>query len=207
MADIEHKNIPEAGLHEPKGVSLATAGQVYISDGVGSGAWSDNPADISNVSVERLLDAISLATDQQPSATNSPIQLEFGAAQFSASDPVSIDALGALTINTAGTYRIKISLAYGRTGGSGTSELYFRALVNGTQAGQSIHAKVGSADVYLPYSDEAWLTLPAATVITYEMIRDSSGSNSGGLFTSNPVTSGWNDNPCAALRVERLTRL
>lgn len=207
MANVEHKNIPEAGLHEPKGVSLATAGQVYISDGVGSGAWSDNPADISNVSIERLLDAVSLAANQQPSATDSPIQLEFGAAQFSGSDPVSIDALGALTINTAGTYRIKISLAYGRTGGSGTSELYFRALVNGTQAGQSVHAKVGGSDVYIPYSDEAWLTVPAATVITYEMIRDSSGNNSGGVFAGNPITAGWNDNPCAALRVERLTRL
>lgn len=36
---IEHKDIAEAGLHEPKGVSLATTGQVYVADGLGSGNW------------------------------------------------------------------------------------------------------------------------------------------------------------------------
>jgi len=36
---IQHRNIPEAQLHEPKGASTATSGQVYTSDGAGSGAW------------------------------------------------------------------------------------------------------------------------------------------------------------------------
>ncbi len=34
---IEHVNIPEAELHEPKGVSVATSGKAYITDGAGSG--------------------------------------------------------------------------------------------------------------------------------------------------------------------------
>ena len=41
MADIEHKNIPDAGRHEPKGASTAAAGSVYVSDGAGSGSWTD----------------------------------------------------------------------------------------------------------------------------------------------------------------------
>lgn len=36
---IQHKSIPDADLHEPKGVASATDGQVYIADGSGSGAW------------------------------------------------------------------------------------------------------------------------------------------------------------------------
>ena len=36
---IEHANIPEAGLHEPKGASTAAANRVYKSDGAGSGDW------------------------------------------------------------------------------------------------------------------------------------------------------------------------
>jgi len=36
---IEHKNIPEDGLHEPKGISIASASRVYKSDGAGSGSW------------------------------------------------------------------------------------------------------------------------------------------------------------------------
>ncbi len=39
MADIEHKDITEANLHEPKGISAALAGAVLQSDGAGSGSW------------------------------------------------------------------------------------------------------------------------------------------------------------------------
>lgn len=41
MATIQHKNIPEAQLHEPKGVSLASLGHVYVADGAGTGIWKD----------------------------------------------------------------------------------------------------------------------------------------------------------------------
>lgn len=37
---IEHDAIPNADLHEPKGASSATSGQVYVADGAGSGAWT-----------------------------------------------------------------------------------------------------------------------------------------------------------------------
>lgn len=36
---IQHKNIPDAQLHEPKGVASATAESVYHSNGLGSGSW------------------------------------------------------------------------------------------------------------------------------------------------------------------------
>lgn len=36
---IEHKNIPDAQLHEPKGAASATNGEVYVADGAGSGVW------------------------------------------------------------------------------------------------------------------------------------------------------------------------
>lgn len=37
---VEHRNIPESGLHEPKGASTAASDRVYRSDGGGSGSWS-----------------------------------------------------------------------------------------------------------------------------------------------------------------------
>lgn len=36
---IQHRDIPEAELHEPKGVSLAAEGTVYIATGQGTGIW------------------------------------------------------------------------------------------------------------------------------------------------------------------------
>ena len=40
MADVQHKDLPDAQLHEPKGASSANAGDVYVSDGAGSGSWA-----------------------------------------------------------------------------------------------------------------------------------------------------------------------
>jgi len=36
---IEHKDIPDAELHEPKGAAGAAAGDMFIADGAGSGSW------------------------------------------------------------------------------------------------------------------------------------------------------------------------
>lgn len=36
---IEHKNIPDSELHEPKGIATATTKEIYVADGTGSGDW------------------------------------------------------------------------------------------------------------------------------------------------------------------------
>lgn len=36
-----HSSLTDPELHEPKGASTATAGQVYIANGSGSGSWSN----------------------------------------------------------------------------------------------------------------------------------------------------------------------
>lgn len=38
---IEHANITDPEIHEPKGVSSAQADKVYVSDGLGSGSWQE----------------------------------------------------------------------------------------------------------------------------------------------------------------------
>jgi len=43
MADIQHVNITDPQLHEPKGASSASSGTAYIADGAGSGAWQIIP--------------------------------------------------------------------------------------------------------------------------------------------------------------------
>jgi hypothetical protein len=47
---IQHKNIAEADLHEPKGVSTATSKECYVADGAGSGDWQKiEPAQLAGV--------------------------------------------------------------------------------------------------------------------------------------------------------------
>lgn len=40
MATIQHKDIPDAQRHEPKGISSASANSLYMSNGSASGAWT-----------------------------------------------------------------------------------------------------------------------------------------------------------------------
>jgi hypothetical protein len=40
LANVEHSDITDPEIHEPKGASAAGADTVYIADGAGSGAWS-----------------------------------------------------------------------------------------------------------------------------------------------------------------------
>mgnify|MGYP003624909292 CR=1 len=161
---------------------------------------------IKDLNIERILDGVSLATTQFPTGLGevNSLQIEFGAGVVT--PQASLSSLGAITINETGTYRVKISLIFGRTSNPNTSRLRFRALVNGVQAGLTIGATVPNANSSTPYTDEAWLSLPAGTVITYEVMRDSSGSDEGGLVlpTVTAATApSWNQAATAAIRIER----
>lgn len=43
---VEHRNLPDNALHEPKGASSAGADRVYISNGSGSGSWGKVNANV-----------------------------------------------------------------------------------------------------------------------------------------------------------------
>ena len=160
--------------------------------------------------IERLYDGETAVSPQQPSALDTTLELQFGPAEGTASDPIQTLVRGGnpeasiLQINTSGLYRIKTAIQFGRTGGAGTSILNFRALINGTQAGRSINAQIENSNVVQLLVDEAWLDLTAGMQITYELIRDSGGNNSGGAFAGTTSGStGYNAAPAVALRVER----
>lgn len=46
---VQHKDLTGADLHEPKGVSGATTGQVYVANGAGSGTWQNPLSTIKNL--------------------------------------------------------------------------------------------------------------------------------------------------------------
>jgi hypothetical protein len=174
----------------------------------GGGGWVARPTNYRNMAIERILDGLSVAANQQPSGEGeaNQIQIEFGPAVNTGSDPVNLLADGTVQFNEAGLYRVKIALIYGRTTNAGLAELRFRALINGNQAGQSLGVQIPNQNTEIPFSDEAWLNVPAGVDVTYEVMRDSSGTNAGGLFQPT-ITGGtapsWNDCSCATIRIER----
>lgn len=54
MADVEHSQLPDELLHEPKGASTAAAGTVYVADGAGSGSFEKLPT----ASIDMTLTAV-----------------------------------------------------------------------------------------------------------------------------------------------------
>jgi hypothetical protein len=160
------------------------------------------------ISIERLLDAESSSAAQDPTGLGvaNEKQVNFGDAVNTGGDPVMLSAAGVLTFNESGLYRIKLSLQFGRSGASGTSELLFKADVGGVQAGRSIFAKLSNASEEQYIENDSWLQLPATTEITYFVMRDANGNDSGGLIGITPTVDGgneWNDAPSASIRVER----
>lgn len=162
------------------------------------------------IAIERLYDGESQILVQQPTALDTPLEIQFGAVFGTASDPIQTIARGGnseasiLRINQAGTYRVKTAIQYGRESSAGTAILNFRAVINGVQSGRSINQRLQNSNTTSIFTDEAWLTLPAGLDITYEVIRDSNGNNSGGLIAGETSGStGWNSAPCVSLRIER----
>ena len=43
MADVQHNVLTDPYIHEPKGITTASANRVYLADGTGSGSWGQVP--------------------------------------------------------------------------------------------------------------------------------------------------------------------
>lgn len=63
MADVQHSSLTDPQLHEPKGISTADDGAVYVANGAGSGDW-EVPLYIAPVfaEIDRASASVSLTT-------------------------------------------------------------------------------------------------------------------------------------------------
>lgn len=140
-------------------------------------------------------------TNQTPSALDTPLQVKFGSAQGTVSDPVSLDASGVITFNQAGLYLFNGYANIERVGSSGgVAILLFRPLLNGVQADVIKMVEMDAPDIASPYEVTLPLTVSEGDQLTYEIMRDSSGVNEGGLYTH--VNAGpWDDIPSVAIKI------
>ncbi len=142
---------------------------------------------------------------QAPSALNTAQQVTFGAAQGSSGDAVMIDANGLITFNQTGLYLINGYGSVERQGSSGGTAIFlFRFLVNGTQAGSVKAFHLDTPNLSSPYE----ITFPinittAGTTASFEIMRDSSGTNAGGLYPHTNL-GGWSNTPSAEVNIWQL---
>ncbi len=150
-----------------------------------------------------VLRAASTAT-QTPTAVDTPLQVAFGAAQGAPANPVMISAAGLVTFNTAGNYAIRIKLQAGRTGASGTSILLSRILLAGTQYGSPAATKLVSADVTIPIESRVVINATAGQTFAVQIMRDSAGTNFGGIYPQEATVTAWGTAPSGLLVISRL---
>lgn len=58
IGDIQHSELPDNLLHEPKGASTAAAGTLYIADGEGSGTFAKVPVTSLDIAVPSVADLV-----------------------------------------------------------------------------------------------------------------------------------------------------
>lgn len=144
-----------------------------------------------------ILRGFSTAAIQQPTTLGTAIQVEFGAAN--AATELSLAANGTLTCNVSGTYAIRFKLQFGRSGATGVSYLMTRILKNGVQFGVTQSTRLSSSDSIIPTDSRVLMELLAGDTVKMELVRDSIGANSGGLYQQAASTPGWSAAPSALL--------
>lgn len=150
-----------------------------------------------------VLRAASLVA-QAPTAVDTPLQVAFGAAQGAPSDPVSISADGLVTFNQAGNYAVRVKLQCGRTGASGTSILLSRLVLGGAQLGSAACVKLTQTDATTPTDSRVVMNPTAGQTLKVQIMRDSAGSNFGGIYPQAATVTAWGTAPSALLVISRL---
>jgi len=117
---------------------------------------------------------------------------------------VQISAAGLVTFNVAGNYAVRIKLQAGRTGASGTSILLSRLLLAGAQYGSPAATKLVSADVTIPIESRVVINATTGQTFAVQIMRDSAGSNFGGIFPQAAAVTAWGAAPSALLVISRL---
>lgn len=151
----------------------------------------------SNTGAEVVLTANSAAASQTPSGTDTPLQLEMGAAQGTTDDDVMIDANGVITFNTAGLYFIQ---AYGnliKDTSPTLSIMQIRQVVNGAQYGATQSVGLLNSDPPVQYRYGFPFVAEAGDEMAFQAARDDEESDDG-KFIAIPVSAGltgWNPSP------------
>lgn len=138
---------------------------------------------------------------QAPSALDTPIIVSFGAAQGSPSADVELQAGGKIIFNRAGAYFVNGYGSVERQGSSGgVAIVLFRAVLNGTQISTTKAFHLDGVDITVPYEVSIPFQANAGDILQFEIMRDSSGVNAGGLYPHTNL-GGWSNVPSTQIQI------
>jgi len=173
---VQHDVIQDPYIHEPKGASTASAGEIYISDGLGSGSWALPSTDGVGAAI-----SLGKTTNNTAATTITALDTYYPVAgTFTEEDAVGMTttvASGRITVVTPGSYLASASLSM--ISSRSTAVVCFTILVNGVQVGPRIRRKIGTG------SDVGALTihsfLPTLSTTDYIQIGVTFLTGEGGV--------------------------
>jgi len=201
IATIQHSVISDADRHEAKGASTAVAGTACMANGDGTTTfrkvnYTDLGVKATSKGYALSLSSQSTSATQTPGASNTALQVLFGAA--ASNTDVAVSAAGAVTLTTAGQYAIRYDLNF--AAGASGSIVFFRVLLNGSPY-EPTHRVQLAANQISGWAETFFIDAAAGSVITFQIASDSAGASIGGLAQSAPNTSGWAVDPAAEVTI------
>lgn len=141
---------------------------------------------------------------QAPSALDTALIVSFGAAQGTTQDDVMLEAGGKVIFNKAGLYMVNGFGSVERQGSSGgVAILLFRARLNGTQVTTTKGFHLDTTNVSIPYEVTIPFQANVGDVFWFEIMRDSSGTNQGGVYPHTNL-GGWSNTPSTQIQIWKL---
>lgn len=168
MPDIQHNVLTTTDLHEPKGASTATSGQVYVADGAGSGTWKNLTAYATINNLES--DAVSISTigttAQTMAFTNNGL----------ASNATADAANNRITSGETGVYFVTFCCSFSTTASGDAGSYEFKIMDNGVATGFACSAEMSGTNDRLTVSCQGIVDITTGHHITVEVESDN-GSN------------------------------
>lgn len=121
----EHNALTGSQLHEPKGADSAASGTVYVSDGAGSGTWTNPSSDYGSIYTQESdtvsISSIGTTTQTLAFANDGPDNIV-----------VADSANNRITCTNAGKYFVTFNISFSTTA-AGDAGLYeFKVVDDGT---------------------------------------------------------------------------
>jgi hypothetical protein len=184
---LEHSTLSDPNLHEPKGVSTAQSGKVYVADGAGSGGWVYPGSYLyGELYIGGGATSLTLNAVADTYIAYNPT------AEWTAngSNGVTLNATnGTITATTAGTYKVEFWTTFTTASLASGIKYKFKYAVNGTvdtNRALVVQKNTAGSDV-LTCSASGIVTLAANDILSVYIAGDATSANTA----VTPIDAGF----------------
>ena len=184
---IQHKSIPDADLHEPKGIASVTVDKAYISNGLGSGSWQVIPG---RAHADMYIDAG--VTTQTLSAAQAYAKLNPGTEWTSGvSNILTISpSTGEITLTLAGNYLITFWVNLTTTALAAGTAYRFKFALDGVTSSRTLEShKFSNGSDTITCAATGLVTATAGQKLTIYCAGDATSSGANITVTEAGLTA------------------